>query len=103
MTVYELKHTIYVWEDCDTSVHTLLFETIDDAVEYLSIIKSNIIDEYIKHLDLFSIEELEQYIREREDDTYDKFINEINHFEIELEEYGYDVLSIEKKEILKFK
>ena len=40
MIVYELRHEVYIWEDCDTIVTTLIFETEDDAIEYLSIKKT---------------------------------------------------------------
>ena len=103
MIVYEFRHTIYVWEDCDTTVHTLLFETEEDAIEYLETKKTDIIDEYCKQLNLpYSIDELRQYMNGNTD-TYDELDDEEGYFRIELEEYGVDTLSIEKKEVLKFK
>ena len=103
MIVYELRHEIYVWEDCETIVKTLLFETKADAIEYLDIKKVDIIDEYCNHLDLpCSVESLRDYINEH-DHAYDDLIDDEDYFSVEIEEYGNDKLSVEKKEVLKFK
>lgn len=103
MIVYELRHEIYVWEDCETIVKTLLFETKADAIEYLDIKKVDIIDEYCNHLDLpCSVESLRDYINGYDDSYYD-IVDHEDYFSVEIEEYGHDKLSIDKKEILKFK
>jgi hypothetical protein len=103
MIVYELRHDIYIWEDCETIVKTLLFETKADAIEYLNIKKADIIDEYCNHLDVsYSIESLRNYIN-ASDHTYDDIIDDEDYFSIEIEEYGHDKLSVNKKEVLKFK
>ena len=104
MIVYELRHTMYIWEDCTTDVNTLLFETEKDAIEYLNIKKIDIIDEYCEHLDLqYSSIALCQYILSTDEETYNNYIEEDDYFYVELEEYGHDSLEITKKEILKFK
>ena len=103
MIVYELRHTMYIWEDCTTDVNTLLFETEKDAIEYLNIKKIDIIDEYCEHLDLqYSSIALCQYILSTDEETYNNYIEEDDYFYVELEEYGHDSLEITKKEILKF-
>ena len=103
MIVYELRHTMYIWEDCTTDVNILLFETEKDAIEYLNIKKIDIIDEYCEHLDLqYSSIALRQYILSTDEETYNNYIEEDDYFYVELEEYGHDSLEITKKEILKF-
>ena len=104
MIVYELRHEIYSWEESSTDVYTLLFETEEDAIEYLSIKKVNIIDEYCNHLDLpSSIDALHQYMENDDESYYNEFADEENYFHVELDEFGFDTLCIEKKEVLKFK
>ena len=101
MIVYELRHDIYIWEDCDTIVKTLLFETKADAIEYLNIKKVDVIDEYCNHLDIpCSIESLKDYINAYD---YDDIVEDEDYFYVEIEEYGNDKLSVNKKEVLKFK
>ena len=103
MIVYELRHEIYIWEDCETIVKTLLFETEADAIEYLNIKKIDIIDEYCNHLDLpCSVELLKNYINGH-NHSYNDIIDDEEYFSVEIEEYGHDKLSVEKKEVLKFK
>lgn len=103
MIVYELRHTIYVWEDCDTTVNTLIFETKEDAIEYLNTKKTDLIDEYCSELNLpYSINALRQHLLSTSDETYNDFCDEEGYFRIEIEEYGFDKLEIEKKEVLKF-
>ena len=71
MIVYELRHEEYAWEDCDTTVTTLIFETENDAIEYLSIKKLDIVSEYCEQLDLAdSLEALTSYIDANSYDTY---------------------------------
>ena len=102
MIVYELRHEIYVWRDRETIVNTLLFEIEDDAIEYLNIKKDNIIDEYCIELNIpCSIESLRNYINEY-DYSYKNIVEHEKSFFIEVENYGYDKLSITMKEILKF-
>lgn len=104
MIVYEFRHEIYAWEDCETTVNTLLFETKDDAIEYLNIKKPDIVREYCNQLDLPDfIDTLRQYIETSETLYSNHFTDENDYFYVALEEYGHDELSIEKKEILKFK
>lgn len=102
MIVYELRHTIYVWEDCDTTVNTLIFETEDDAIEYLNAKRTDLIDEYCKELNIpYSIEMLHQQL-EIDDGSYNDITDESDYFYVEIEEYGFDRLEITKKEVLKF-
>lgn len=103
MIAYELRHTIYVWEDCDTTVKTLLFETEDDAIEYLNVKKADLIDEYCKELNIpYSETKLREHLLSTSEETYNDYCDEDTYFRIEIEEYGYDILDIEKKEILRF-
>ena len=104
MIVYELRHEEYAWEDCDTTVTTLIFETENDAIEYLSIKKLDIVSEYCEQLDLAdSLEALTSYIDANSYDTYNDLCDEDTYFYVELEEYGHDSLEVIKKEVLKFK
>ena len=106
MIAYELRHTMYIWEDCTTEVNTLLFETEEDAIEYLNIKKIDIIDEYCEHLNLQhssnSSIALRQYILSTSEETYNDYTEEDDYFYVELEEFGHDILEITKKELLKF-
>lgn len=102
MIVYELRHTIYVWEECDTTVNTLIFETEEDAIEYLETKKMDLVDEYCKELNLpFSLNTLHQYLSQ-DDGTYSDITDEETYFYVEIEEYGFDRLEITKKEVLRF-
>ena len=83
MIVYELRHTMYIWEDCTTDVNTLLFETEKDAIEYLNIKKIDIIDEYCEHLDLqYSSIALCQYILSTDEETYNNYIEEDDYWSL---------------------
>ena len=102
MTVYEFRHTIYIWEDNDTSVTTLIFEKEEDAIEYLNGKKDNIIDEYCIELNIpCSIENLKQYMF-LNDECYDEIIDREKYFSVELVSYGRDTLEVTKKDVLKF-
>ena len=104
MIVYELRHTIYIWDSNEYTVSTLLFETKEDAIEYLDAKKVDLIDEYCNELDIpYSVNNLIQHLSSTSEDFYNCFVNDKDYFRAELEEYGSDTLEITEKEILKFK
>lgn len=104
MTVYELRHTVYIWDSNECNVFTLLFETKEDAREYLEAKKLDLIDEYCNELNIpYSINDLGQHLLSKREEFYNDFVNDKDYFYAEIEEYGSDTLEITEKEILKFK
>ena len=82
MIVYELRHTMYIWEDCATEVNTLLFETEKDAIEYLynrygDSIFISIMSQYTPCTDLSDYPEINRKLTQEEYDDVVDFAVEI--------------------------
>ena len=103
MIVYELRHTIYSYEDQTTEFHTLLFETKEDAIEYLAEKKYEILSDYCifyKRPKNTSLESLKEYMANY--NLYDEIKDSSDYFYITAEEFGHDILEIKEKQIFKF-
>lgn len=80
----------------DSSVY--LFEKYEDGLFYLDEIKQTVIEDYLRE----SNEDINFFLN-NDDNDYDREIDEHkNYFYIYLEEFGWDRLSLEESDILKF-
>ena len=101
MVVYELRHTTYTWEDSDTNVYTMMFETKEDAMTYLTEKKYDIVKEYCDQLGIPNdIDQLRTYTMQSV--GYDEFDDLPDYFNIWIDEYGSDTLSIIQQQVLRF-
>ena len=103
MKVYVLTHEIYSYEDHDTNIEVELFNTYEDAIFYFELLKVNIIDEYERRTNE-SLHVLEQW---DEFYSYEHYYDLPEHntkmiFNMSLDEYGHDFVTIKEKTIMSF-
>jgi hypothetical protein len=96
--VYLLLHETYEEFDNyhDTSVY--IFEKYEDGLFYLDEMKQKIIEDYLRE----SNEDINFFLNNDDNDYYREIDERKGYFYIYLEEHGWDRLSLEEYDILKF-
>ena len=100
MSVYVVKHDVYGYEDGCNESFVEVFDSLESATNYFKIKKEQILDEYMDETGINRIQDLMNHY----DFDYDFEPASFNlpYAYISLDEYGYDRLVIQKKDIMKF-
>lgn len=99
MKVYVLVHETYAYWDNMYDVEIKSFKNERSAINYLSILKNEILNYYLEDVDAKTIEEFTAYLG---DALYTFDIEDDNWFKIDVEETGYDILYIEEQDVMEF-
>lgn len=98
--VYIVKHDIFSYEDRSYESFVEVFCDEDSARNYFEIKKEEIIQKYYDYTDSSSVQELEDNIDFYSDlkDT----IYGLPYLYMDLEEYGFDRMVVQKKDVMSF-
>lgn len=103
MEIFVLVHEIYSYEDHDTEINTELFKTYEDAKIYFELLKVNVIDEYERRTNE-PLRVLEQWDEFYSYENYYDLPGDTTKmiFNMSLDEYGHDFITIKKKTVMSF-
>ena len=99
MKVYILVHESYGYWDNDYYVDMKSFKDKQSAINYLSIWKNEMLNEYLGEIE---VETIEEYREQLGDALFCLDITDDDWFKIDVDETGYDVLYIEEQDVMKF-
>lgn len=100
MNVYIINHSTYGYFDSEFHTETEVFESLESAQAYFELIKTNIIDEYLKYAEVSSLHDMDQDIFYMDDEPT---LNGMDYLYIDYDDYGWDKLRIEEKPVMAFK
>lgn len=100
MKVYLLVRESYVYWDNEHDVSIKTFKDRQSAINYLTIEKEMLLAEAMHELNVTSSEEIRE-LYENDEVVY-AYENEIDSYYIEIEEWGYDILSVQEHDIMEF-
>ncbi len=98
MKVYLLIHEVYLYWNNEYLVEIKSFKDEQSAINYLSFVKQEILNELMREKDVETVNELMNVIG----DKIISFDNCDDYFYLELEEDGYDILYIEEQDVMEF-
>ena len=96
--VYIVTHEIYSYEDHDYDTTVEVFDSLESAMNYYLMKKEMIDNDYLEYLDVD--------VLDMNNDEY-LYVHELSRgtfplYHIEYDEYGFDKLSVESKQIMNF-
>jgi hypothetical protein len=100
MKVYVVLKQTYAYWDNDHCCNMNVFKDRQSAVNFLQMLKEDILLDAMSELNVSTIKEIEELFHDNE--SIWGFSNEPDYFYIEIEEWGYEMLDIEEHDVMKF-
>lgn len=101
MKVYVLLYKSYSYYENETTNSIKVFADEGSAIHYFDILKEQLIDNALEELNLKTVQELEESYKNDSEYIYD-YINEVDYYYIDIEDWGTDSLSILEEDVMTF-
>jgi hypothetical protein len=100
MKVYVVLKQTYGYWDNDHCCEINVFKDRQSAVNFLQVLKEDILLDAMNELNVSTIKEIEELYNNNE--SVWSFNNENDCFYIDIEEWGYETLDIEEHDVMEF-